>query len=208
MHRNTLARFVVSIRLVCLGLLVFLLLRHSSLALLTMREISLDTPEAIEIQEVLIRAENILSSDNLDEFDTVLVNHPLFAQQLTREQRAILKENITRFLGPDAEFGYLNAMKAKRLVQANGRKLLEAAELKAQAQNRALTTEELAALREQNYGYTPSHIDLSLIGNRPVFEFGSVEVGFNVARVYYSRIKTNTALLVRVNGQWMVAGIF
>lgn len=179
-----------------------------------MRQIGMDTPQAVELKEVVQRAENVLgeaaASRNLDLMDTAFVNHPAFAMQLNGEQRARLKQNIHRFLGPDAKFGYLNAMKAKRMLQWNGERLGQVAVEKAQAAGRQVTREEWLALQEQNYGYPASTppSDSNEKSYPRYFEFYSIKVGFDRAVVGYSAgIKGVYAILVRIDGRWMVASI-
>lgn len=176
-----------------------------------MYQVGLDTPQAQEIEETLRHAHIVLGSitdeASLDLFDAILVNHPLFAQALSVQERTRLRTNITRFLGPDAEFGYLNAMKTKRMLQFNGVKLLEEAEAQARKRNTELTQQDWARLTEQNYGYTPAYANAEA-SNRPSLEFFSIRLGAGTARVEYTQgISNLTAILVQIDGRWMVAGI-
>jgi hypothetical protein len=100
-------------------------------------------------------------------------------------------------------------MKAKRLLQQRGGKLLKTAMEKAKLENRELTPGEWQALAKQNGGMPPGlpnpHPDT--LAQR--FTYESLEIDGDKAHLRYENgVSIKNALLVRIKGHWYVAGIF
>jgi hypothetical protein len=172
-----------------------------------------DTPETREIMATIERAYDVLAIpfDTLDvnKLSEVFIDDPVFRNKLTLDQRGEAQTRVNKILGPGAaeNFGYLTAMKAKRLQQQHGAKLLKAATDKAKSTNRSITEEEWKELAQQNYGERPYLPDLSLPGRFPL-QFQSIEIDNDKAYVRYDDGPAlQEAILVRVNGRWYVAGL-
>jgi hypothetical protein len=175
-----------------------------------------DTPEAKEIMATIQSAHDALAlayeTGQLDVLDEVLIDHPIFLEELGPERKEELRQYIERVSGKEAaqNFGYLTAMKNKITHRRHGAELLAAAQAKATAENRELTEAEWALLTEQNYGRQPSPLVSDPGLPRSVIEaeqYISMEINGDTARVVYERVKTQTALLVRIDGRWYVASM-
>lgn len=172
-----------------------------------------DTPEAREIMATMERAYDILAVpfDTLEvsKLSEVFIDDPIFLESLTSEQRKEAQARISTILGAKTaeNFGYLTAMKAKRLHQQHGATLLKAAVSKAKTSDGMLAEEEMVDLTKQNYGKTPYLPDSSLPGRFPL-TYISIKIDNDKAYVRYDDGPAlQEAILVRVNGIWFIAGI-
>ncbi len=172
-----------------------------------------DTPEAREVMATMERAYDILAIpfDSLDvnKLAEVFIDDPVFLDRLTPEQREQAQARSRTILGTKEgeSFGYLTAMKAKRLQQQQGATLLKAALDRAKSHDRTITEEEWKALTEQNNGEQPYLPELSLPGRFPL-TYESIKIDNDKAYVRYDDGPAlQDAILVRVNGRWFVAGI-
>lgn len=166
-----------------------------------------DHPEFDEINAVMNRAYELFSTPieevDIHQFSQVLIDTPDF--QLTIEQQ----NYVEQILGSEAVAGagYLTAIQAKHVHLQNGARLLDAAEEKAAAEHRPLTSEEVEAIRLQNYGaYPPSREYPEHLGRKPKLQFMSLEVtGDRAVLVYDSGPALQEAILVRIDKQWFIA---
>lgn len=148
---------------------------------------------------------------NLAVLDDALIDHSDFLQAIGPEHQRELQAYIHEILGLNVtdNFGYLTAMKNRFMHELQGRKLLQ--EAKAKAESRQLTDQEWQTLKEQNHGEFPALPDTHLPKRRIIApdQYLSIAVKGDKARaVYDDGIRDETAILVRVNGRWFVAGIF
>ena len=172
-----------------------------------------DTPEAREIMATVERAYDILAVPfdalEVSKLSEVFIDDPIFLESLTSEQRKEAQARISTILGAKTaeNFGYLTAMKARRLHQQHGATLLKAAVSKAKTSDGTLAEEEMADLTKQNYGKTPYLPDSSLPGRFPL-TYISIKIDNDNAYVRYDDGPAlQEAILVRVNGIWFIAGI-
>lgn len=150
---------------------------------------------------------------NLAVLDDALIDHWDFLQAIGPEHQRELQDYIHEILGLNVtdNFGYLTAMKNRFTHELQGRKLLQEAKAKAKAESRQLTDQEWQTLKEKNHGELPALPDTHLPKRRIIApdQYQSIEVKGDKARaVYDDGIRDETAILVRVNGRWLVAGIF
>lgn len=171
--------------------------------------------EAKEIRAAVHHAYDRLAvaneTGNLAVLDDALIDHGSFLQAIGPERQQQLQNSIREILGLDvgSHFGYLTAMRNKMTLRLQGRKLL--LEAMAKAQQRELTSEELQVLQKQNHGEMPTLPNPNLPATRVIAheQYQSIEISGDQARAYYDDgIRYETALLVRINGRWYVAGIF
>lgn len=172
-----------------------------------------DTPETREIIAALEHAYDVLAVpfDTLDvnKLAEVFIDDPIFLERLTQEQRSDAQNRVRIILGADVakDFGYLTAMKAKRIHQQHGAQLLKAALANANSTQQDFTQEEWQQLEAQNYGERPYLPDLSLPGRFPL-QIQTIELDGDKAYVRYDDGPAlQEAILVRINKQWFVAGI-
>lgn len=173
--------------------------------------------EAKEIRTAVQHAYDMLAvaneTGNLAVLDDALIDHVAFLQAIGPERQQQLQNSIREILGLDvgSHFGYLTAMRNKMTLRLQGRKLLLEAMAKAKAEQRELTSEELQVLQKQNQGERPTLPNPHLPSKRVIApeQYQSIEISGDQARAYYDDgIRYETALLVRINGRWYVAGIF
>ena len=196
--------------IICVAVMFFLISSQRS------RAVGIpDTLEASEIMAAMARAYEVLETpvDTLDfnKLSEVLIDHSDYQRELDSATQVKLRTQIGETLGQTAveNFGYLTAMRAKRTYQLKGVQLLKAATEKAKAENRELMPEEWQELAKQNGGEYPA----MPIGNAgtPTKEliYSSIEIDGDKARVTYDDlVKIRTAILVRIDERWYVAGIF
>lgn len=172
-----------------------------------------DTAQAREVMATMERAYDVLAipfdTVDLQKLSEVFIDDPVFLDRLTPDQREQAQVRVRKILGIQAvdSFGYLTAMKAKRLQQQHGAKLLKVAMEKEKTANRSITEEEWKKLTEQNYGENPYLPELSLPGRFPL-QYVSIEIVNDQAYVRYDDGPAlQDAILVRVNVRWFVAGI-
>ncbi|RIK43393.1 MAG: hypothetical protein DCC55_05915 [Chloroflexi bacterium] len=178
-----------------------------------------DTSEGRAVVAALTRAYQVLDTPfeqlDLNQLAEVLIDHPDFQTQLSADELEHLKQYTSKVQGDAAlqNFGFLTAMRTKRMNQQHGAKLLSAAMERARTEGRELTPEEWKELTEQNYGMQPYlppdssegqstpfvrqllYLDLKVDGDR-------AEIKFDTGA------KNRRAILVRIDGRWYVAGIF
>ena len=174
-----------------------------------------DTPKTREIMATLERAYELLDTPadvlDVDELDEVFIDHPDYLNQISVEEQAQLKSQISEFMKGKsaASVGYLTSMKSKRIFQKQGIEQLRVAQEKAKAEHRVLTQAELDELTKQNHGLQPSLPDPSAQNYKRTLQYFSIEINGDKARATYDEgVTGRTALLVRMDGRWYVAGIF
>jgi hypothetical protein len=178
-----------------------------------------DTPESREVITALESAIRVLDipAEQLDfnELSTVLINHPLYQTELPPDELSALLEYTSKIQGAAAleDFGFLTAMRTKRLNQQHGAELLRAALKRAEMEDRELTADEWQELTEQNYGIQPYLPPASPEGQstpfvRPLI-YLALKINENQAEIKFDTgVKQQRAVLVRIDGRWYVAGIF
>jgi hypothetical protein len=178
-----------------------------------------DTPESRAVTAALENAFRVLDipAEQLDlaELATVLVNDPRYQAELHADELRSLLAYTGEIQGDAAtkEFGFLTAMRTKRINQQHGAKLLRAALEQAKLEDRALTPEEWQTLTDQNYGMQPYlapelPAEQSTPFVRPL-SYLDVRVDGEQAEILFDTgVKRQRAILVRIDGQWFVAGIF
>jgi len=165
-----------------------------------------DTPQNREIMEVMERAYELINSAS-QSFDTslfssVFIDTPDY--KLTDEQR----DAISSVLGEEAaqNGGYLTAMKAQYIARKKEAGLLKDVLDKARAENREMTAEELQEVVIKNNGRVPAIIASNETKAKLIYE--SIEISGERAVVRYDDgAALQEAILVRVDGQWFIAGI-
>ncbi|MFN8490139.1 MAG: hypothetical protein U0350_21305 [Caldilineaceae bacterium] len=174
-----------------------------------------DSMDAHEITATLTRAYELLDTpaDMLDvaQLSEVFIDHSDYANELKTDKLTKLKIQIGNVLGLTSvqSFGYLTAMKSKRIHQQQEIKLLKTALEKVKPKGRELTQEEWKDLAKQNGGEYPSLPHYELANNKRHLIYSSIQINGDKARVVYDEgIVDRTAILVWVNGRWFVAGIF
>lgn len=146
---------------------------------------------------------------NLSQLSEVFIDHPYYLEQLSAEEIASLQLYTIKIQGKDAldNFGYLTSMRTKRMHQQRGAELLKTAEARAFKENREVTPEEFKVLKEMNHGREPW-----IPGHEPFqrkLQYFSLNIEDDKAMVKYDEgVTGRTAVLVKVDGQWYVAGIF
>lgn len=198
--------FFLSIAFVILAVLQFLYQRSNASTIP-------DTPAAREIMATIERAYDILAIPfdtlELQRLDEVFIDDPIFRAKMTEEQIAETQNSITNMMGADANknFGYLTAIKAKRLHQQHGAKLLKDTMASAAQSEQSISADKLAELTTQNYGQTPYLPNRNLPGRFPL-TYLSMKIEGDIAYVRYDDGPAlQDAILVRKNGRWFVAGL-
>ena len=106
------------------------------------------------------------------------------------------------------EFGYLTAMQAKFISQGLGADLAKAAIDKAAQENRTLTVEELQALVKANHGQLPPSEIVDNPNDSIELVYQSIDIkGDRASVVYDDGAALQRAILVRINGHWLIASI-
>lgn len=187
-------------------------------ALLVLRSSAADAPDPTqveEIQHVMTRAYQLLDTPfdrlNLDQLSEVFIDHPDYVNELDTATQAKLQSQITEVLERDAshQWGYLTAITSQITYRQRGINLLRSALAKAASERRELSEEEWQDLTRQNGGHRPALPNLDLVDNQRELIYKSVEIDGDKARVVHDDgITYRTAILVRIDGRWYVAGIF
>lgn len=176
-----------------------------------------DTAESQEIMAAIQHAYDALSTayetGHMNVLADAFVDHPDFRREIGWAREAELRSYISKITGPKAsqDFGYLTAIKNKLTHRLEGEKLLRSAMAKAKTENRELSEAEWQTLIEQNHGERPSLPDPGLPSKRVIQpeQYFSIEINGDKARATYDEgVTGRTALLVRIDGRWYVAGIF
>lgn len=177
-----------------------------------------DTPEAEEIINSLNRYYAVMhlayATGNSDVLAEVLVDHPDYRAAIDPEHWSKVQAYVSEILGPASaqDFGYLTVMKNKLIHRLQGRELLQAALAVAKTENRDLTDSEIERLKTQNHGVMPSLPEDNASSQDQIVlrkeHFRSIEIDSDKARAVYERVTIRTAILVRIDGKWYVAGIF
>lgn len=175
-----------------------------------------DTPEALAVMATLDHAYVLLGTPaeliDFAEFDEVFVDHPAYGRAIGARKRKLLRDQISKELGEEAAqtFGYRTSMKSKLIARKNRYAQFRAALTNAEAENRELTQAELDEIAAQNNGYIPTLPDLSTPSSfKRELKYFSLEINRNKARATYDEgVTGRTAILVRIDGKWYVAGIF
>lgn len=179
--------------------------------------IVLDTPASHEVMAAIQRAYDALSAayktGNLNVLSDAFVDHPDFRREIGWAREAELRSYISKITGPKAaqDFGYLTAIKNKLTHRLEGEKLLRSAMAKAKTENRELSEAEWQTLIEQNHGERPALPDPGLPSKRVIQseQYFSIEINGDKARATYDEgVTGRTAILIRMDGRWYVAGIF
>lgn len=211
LYRNAL-RFMVFIAIGLVGIWCLL-----NLALSLKADESIDSPEEYEVIDAMQRAKDAialaLESGEVTVLETALVDHPDYLVELPSEEIEDLRIFITRVLGPTAaaNFGYLTAMKNKITYRLQGEAFVQAEIDKAKTARRAFTAADLQDLMRQ---HPDKHITMpramrpSVTSQPDERRYTSVKIDGDRARVTYEDVTSKTAILVRIDGKWYVAGIF
>lgn len=205
------------IRIILLGVFAFLvgIGVFSSLKIGAASSIPFDSPQGQEVLRALENAYEVLDTPydvvDLNKFDEVFIDHPIYRQELGSEAAATLQSQISKRLRVSSasveQFGYLTSIKSKRLRQQEGAKLLKQALQEAKTQGRTLSKPELDQLTAKNLGFEPTLPDMSLPSHHTL-TYLSIKLEGDTARVAYDEgVVYRTAILVKVKGQWFVAGI-
>jgi hypothetical protein len=179
-------------------------------------------PGVSEAQEVIVALENAISvldipAEQLEfnQLSAVLINHPIYQAELPSDELRVLLQYTSEIQGEAAtsDFGFLTAMRTKRMNQQHGAKLLRAAMERARTEGQELTPEEWKELTEQNYGMQPYLPDDSAKGQNAPFvrslRYLDIKVDGDRAEIKFDTgVKNQRAILVRVDGRWYVAAIF
>jgi hypothetical protein len=167
-----------------------------------------DTPDTKKIVAVMNHAYQLLGnasqSFDVSEFPSVFIDTEDY--KLTEEQQGIVAETLN-LTAVDAEnAGYLTAIQAKYISKARGANLLQEALNKVRAENRELTAAEFQELVKENHGQWPS--GSSITANKTILTFESIEINGDRAIVRYDDgAALQEAILVRFNGNWLIASI-
>lgn len=174
-------------------------------------------PDSAEAREVMAAVQSAYdaialahTTENPDKLATAIIDHPDYWNNLDTERQNSVRQYTAEILGAaiPGQGGYLTAMKAKIMHKLAGEKLLKAAMSKASAEKRDLTIVEQQALADPNHGVVPS-LRNSDLPRRVINKWLTITIDGDKARaVYDTGIVTRTAILVRIDGHWYVAGIF
>ncbi|RIK43396.1 MAG: hypothetical protein DCC55_05930 [Chloroflexi bacterium] len=152
---------------------------------------------------------------DFNQLSEVLINHLTYQAELPSDELMALLQYTSEIQGEAAtnNFGFLTAMRTKRMNQQHGARLLRAALEKARIEGRELTPEEWKELTEQNYGMQPYLPPDSSEGQSTPFVrqllYLDIKVDGDQAEIKFdSGVKNQRAILVRIDGRWYVAGIF
>lgn len=138
-----------------------------------------------------------------DRFAEILVDAPEYP--LTKRQQQFLTETLA--FTSVQKLGYLTYMQAEQRHEQQGQQLLRAALKKAKAEQRAVTAEEWAMLKQQNHGELPSALRDPNAAKTEV-KLDSIKVAGNKAVVRYrTQPADEEAVLVKFNGKWFIAGV-
>jgi hypothetical protein len=179
---------------------------------------ALDTPEAEEVKAAIQRAKEAIATaqntGDLHRLEDGLVDHPDYLRQLRPEQQEELRNFIAKILGTEASKnpGYLTAISNKISYRLQGEAFVKAAIEGAKAEGREFTNEDLQSLAaehpDKHIVWPKSEADLAL-PEPTQRSYKSIEIDGDKARaVYDDGIRDKTAILVRIDGRWYVAGIF
>ncbi len=179
---------------------------------------SLNTTEAEEIKVAIQRAKATLAlayhTSDVQRLGDAFVDHPDYLRELQPEKATELRTFIARVLGPEAsqDFGYLTAMQNKLTFRLQGEAFVQAAIEQAKAAGREFTNADLQALSVENpdkYIVWPQ-ARTDLIESEPIEpQYKSIEINGDKARaVYDDGVRDKIAILIQIDGQWFVAGIF
>lgn len=162
------------------------------------------------LQEMYEVFSKVRQSEDVQLLSTVLIDHPSYEEKLSPKEVVELKAYAEQILGPNAItlFGYLTAMQAKMTHRIQGTRLLISTQEKL---GRELTPEELQDLAKQNHDRIPSIPNKNLPSVRmiKVEDYKNIAIEGDIASaIYDDGVTSRTALFVRVDGKWYVAGIF
>lgn len=168
-----------------------------------------DTPDARQIASTMQRAYHLRGvaarTFDVSEFPSVFTDTPDY--ELSRDQRDLVSRAFGKQVAPDTA-GYLTYMQAYYLSWGEGAARLQAAVDRANAEGRTLTSEEMASLVKANGDRVPA------LGRAdPLYEdkltYYSIAIDGDRAWVQYDDgAALQKALLVKVNRQWLIAGIW
>jgi hypothetical protein len=179
---------------------------------------SLDHVEAERVKAAIERANAALArayhTGDVQRLEDAFVDHPDYLSELQPEKVAELGAFIARVLGAEASqnFGYLTAMQNKINFRLQGEAFVQVAIAQVAAEGREFTSADLQVLSVENpdkYIVWPQ-AQTDLVESDPVeLQYKSIEINGDKARaVYDDGVRDKTAILVRIDGQWFVAGIF
>ncbi len=179
---------------------------------------SLDRAEAEQVKAAIQRGKAALAlayhTGDVQRLEDAFVDHPDYLRELQPEKVAELGAFIARVLGPEASqnFGYLTAMQNKITFRLQGEAFVQAAIEQAEAEGWEFTSADLQALSVENpdkYIVWPQ-ARTDLVASEPVaLQYKSIEINGDKARaVYDDGVRDKIAILVLIDGQWFVAGIF
>lgn len=166
-----------------------------------------DTPEARQIQATMNRAYELMAiaarTFDVSEFPTVFVDTPDY--ELSDRQRKAVGQVLGSRAIEDA--GYLTAMQAYYIAWGEGAAHLERALEKAEIEHRPITVDEMQEIAEANGGRVPALARQDPISEVKL-EFESIEINGDRAIVRYDDgAALQEAVLVKIKGQWFIAGI-
>jgi hypothetical protein len=165
-----------------------------------------NTPDAKQIMALMDKAYQILGhasqAFDVSEFPAVFIDTEDY--KLTDQQREAVANVLGETVADNA--GYLTAMQAQYISRGQGAKSLQAALDKAKAENRELTADEFQEIVTANHGQVPSLG--SPITAKTVLTYESIQINGDKAIVRYDDgAASQEAILVKVNGRWLIASI-
>ncbi len=191
---------VVSVVVLAMGLFVFRSTQVRSDAGVP------DSAEAKEIMVTMDRAYQVIASASqtfdVSELSSVFVNTPDY--KLTAQQM----EKVGEILGQEdaSNAGYLTVMQAQYVSWGQGARLLQETLDKANAEDREMTADEFQEVIKANHGQMPALA--SPVTAKTVLTYESMQITGDRAVVRYDDgAALQEAVVVRVNGEWFVAGI-
>ncbi|WP_423222378.1 hypothetical protein [Candidatus Amarolinea aalborgensis] len=165
-----------------------------------------NSPEAAPVKTVMERAYDLIGTAaqtyDVSGFATVFVDTADY--QLTTKQQ----EGVAAILGAEAaqRAGYLTAMQAHYMSLGHGAKLLQSALAKAKAEGRELSAEEFQAIIKANHDQVPTLPSPVVAKTNLTYE--SIEIAGDRATVRYDDgAALQEAILLKIKGQWYIAGI-
>lgn len=167
-----------------------------------------DTPDARQVMSTMQRAYHLRGvaarTFEVTEFPSVFTDTPDY--ELSKDQRDLVSRAFGQQVAEDA--GYLTYMQAYYVIWSEGATRLQAALDKAKAEGRELTSEEMQSLVKANDDRVPA-----LGRTDPLYEdkltYESIAIDGDKAWVQYDDgAALQKALLIKVNGQWLIAGIW
>ncbi|MCB0145088.1 MAG: hypothetical protein KDE50_34725 [Caldilineaceae bacterium] len=177
--------------------------------------IPLDSPEAREIMDAIQRGYDALTiayqTGNLNILSEIFVDHPDYLKEIGPANELELRTYIAKISGPDAlkSMGYLTSIKNKIRDRLQGTGLIEAASNNAKSENQELTQEELDDIAQRNHGLHSSLSVATASSPKRILEYFSIKIkGDRAWATYDEGVTGRTALLVRIDGHWYVAGIY